>query len=419
MKSTLATLTTVALSTSTALAQHVFMPLNFRYGYNHKVSTDLYSPSTNTTIEVVVDTGSENFLLFGPNSIDNWGLRCLACQGPCNVSVPVGSYYDDLNSATAGPRQNFSASYVFGGADKIYTGDYAVNDTFAFTNAAGLKETVDDVKVALMQFLVQRVEDPTCANPPAYDLGILGIAPYYSDDSRNTSGPSFRQHLLERKAISAPVQSMWFDKAPAAFDGTFTGGSLFGGIDTSKYTGDLVKVINRASSGQVGYYVAPPVVSVNGVSFSSNETDATAYCQLDSGTHDDTLSLAPNTEAAFFAATNITNSPSGYIAYNGTCDSIPADLTIDLTFPGATAGKSVTVKVPVKSYARILLTSNPEFCYLSISTNEYASCMLGAPFSTAAFFAADDERSEVALAQGGVTVKGDGVKEGSVVVRIP
>ncbi|KAF2788036.1 hypothetical protein K505DRAFT_329241 [Melanomma pulvis-pyrius CBS 109.77] len=215
---------------------------------------------------------------------------------------------------------------------------------------------------------------------------------------------------------------MWFDAPPAASNGTFTGMALFGGIDTSKYSGDLVKVVNRAQSGQVGYYIAQPRVSVGGISLSDNTTDATAACQLDSGTHDDEISIGSGKEQAFFNATGITLSPSGYVAWPGTCDSIPANRTIDLTFPGVTPSESVTVKVPIRSYARLQFTgsgADAGFCTLSLSTNEYGGCMLGAPFSTAAFFAADDERGEVALAQGGVSMAKGGVDQGAVVSRIP
>lgn len=414
------TLAMVAASTAVAAqtVPTVHIPLNFYSGPNHKVSTNIRTPGSNSTIEVVFDTGSENFFMFGPDSVDNWGSSFIGSRGPCNVSVPAGSYYDYPASATASAPVDHPATYVYGGADKIYLGVSTVNDTFDFTSqAASRSETVADVRVEIVNLLTQRINDPTCLSAPLYDFGIMGISPYYN---QSTVGPHIRQDLLERGAIGAAVQSMWFDAPPADVMGTYTGSGLFGGIDTSKYTGELVKVANTAQPGAIGYYVATPSVSVGGVPLSGNGSSVIdPSCQLDSGTHDDTLPVPSAMEAAFYAATGIVYSPSGYLSYNGSCASIPADKTIDLTFPGATAGEQAVVKIPLRAYARIAFSAADTaagYCSLSLSTN---GCFLGAPFSTAAFFAADDENAEVALAQGGVSAVGSGVDEASVVQRIP
>lgn len=260
----------------------VYIPLNLYFGGNHKVSTNIYNPSTNATIEVVYDQGSENFFLFGPGATDNWGSSGLGVKGPCNSSVPVGSYLDYPNSATASAPVNHSVTLVYGGADKIYSGAVTVNDTFAFSSDAAQSDTVGDVRVEIMDSLIQRINDPACTTSPPYDLGILGTSPYYNNASeRVTAGPHVRQDLLERGVINAPVQSMWFDEAPEDPYGTYTGGGLFGGIDTSKYTGDLVKVKTLQPAGTAGYFTAVPTVTINGVTFSQYDGDS---CQLDSGT---------------------------------------------------------------------------------------------------------------------------------------
>ncbi|KAI0132822.1 hypothetical protein BJ170DRAFT_263177 [Xylariales sp. AK1849] len=179
----------------------VLIPLNLYFGANHKVSTNLYIPSANQTIEVVYDQGSENFFVFGPGAVDNWGSSAIGDHGPCNVSVPPGSYFDYPDSPTASPPVNHSLTLVFGGADKIYDGQVTVNDTFGFSNEAGLQtEAVDDARVQIMDFLSQRINDPTCSNGgQTYDLSILGISPFYNNASgRITAGPHVRQDLRKQ-----------------------------------------------------------------------------------------------------------------------------------------------------------------------------------------------------------------------------
>lgn len=394
----------------------VHLPLNLYFGDNHKVSTNITVPSSNKTIEVVYDSGSENFFLFGPGAVDHWGSSGLGVQGPCNASVPAGSYFNYIDSPTATSPVNHSALYVYGGADKIYNGAVTVNDTLGFSNDAAQTETVGDVRVQLMDSLIQRINDPTCQGSPSYDLGILGISPYYNNaSSRITAGPHFRQDLLERGIINAPVQSMWFDEAPEDVYGVYTGGGLFGGIDTSKYTGDLVKVKAVQPQGYVGYFTEMPVVSINGVTFT--QPSSYEWCQLDSGTHDDTIPISYTEDEQFYNASGIVLSPKGYVSWPGECQSIPANATIDFIFPGAEDGQSVTIPVPIRSYVRVDYSAlEPGYCILSVSTS---GCLLGAPFATASFFAADDEAGEIALAAGGVSKPGAGVDEASVIARIP
>ncbi|POS71477.1 hypothetical protein DHEL01_v210129 [Diaporthe helianthi] len=414
----------VMMSVGTAVAQTVptvHVPLNLRFGPNHKTSTDVFVPSLNTTLEVVYDQGSENFFVFGPDSIANWGRTCLSCQGPCNASVPAGDYLDYQHSSTASEPVPFSSFYAYGGLDKIYTGKLAVNETFAFTNDAGQSTKSTDTKVAIVNYLQQRLgTDGTCTPVPTYDLGILGVSPYYhSNDAtgRNTTGPSFRQDLLDRGLIDAPVQSLWFDEPPSDVRGTYTGGGLQGGIDTSKFKGPLVKVPNTWEQGRVGYYVPAPRLSSSGVPIATGSASGDAVnCLVDSGTHNDDLPVLD--EEAFLNATGIRRSPAGHIAWPGSCDSIPADKTIDFTFDGVNDGQSVTVKVPIRAYVRLNLADDEAAGYCNLAL-EPSGCILGSPFATAAFFAADDERGEIAFAQGGVSKAGTAVDEASVVARIP
>ncbi|KAH8589397.1 aspartic peptidase domain-containing protein [Bisporella sp. PMI_857] len=403
-------------SIAVAVADPVYFPLNYRYGGGSKVSTDIVLPWSNSTIEVVFDQGSENFWVFGPDAVMNWGKTCLFCQGQCNTTVTP--YYDPSLSATAS-TEPFSFFNGYGAYTKIVQGDTSANDTLTFSSTSGQKSNVP-VRVALVDYMQQRLSDGgQCIAAENYDRGILGTAPFQRSSTWNTTGPHVRQDLLESGVISAAVQSMWFDTAPSLINGTFTGGATFGGIDLSKYTGELVKLPlftndNTQGGASVGYYVAPPTVTVNGTVLDGSEL-TTRTCLIDSGTQIDDLPISTASLNDFLAAAGLVYSPVGRIAFPGACDDIPRDRTIDLEFAGLEEGKKVSIKIPLRNYAR---ADGMEvgFCTLNI---DVGGCLFGAPFATAAFFAADDEAGEVALAQGGVSEIGSGVDYDNVVVRIP
>ena len=327
-------------------------------GFHDKITTNLSLPWSDTTIELVFDQGSENFWVFGPNSTANWGCTGLLCPGPCNASVET--FYDWPRSPTAAkPPQPFKSFYAYGSYTKYLTGSIAVNDTFTFvSSASGLSSTVPGVRVAVEDYIGQRRRtnaDGTCGSGGGYDLGILGTAPFYRTPEWNTSGPHVRQELLERGAIRAPVQSMWFDEPPAAWDGAFTGNAVFGGIDTSKFSGPLVKVPVLKYDGlgaSVGYFVAQPNITVGGGSPLPRGDLITGVCHLDSGTTVDDL---PVVAEDFMAAMGLVRDSQGTMVWPGPCASIPLNKTFELTFPAlpGQAHASVTISVPLRHYAPI------------------------------------------------------------------
>lgn len=396
----------------------VHFPLNYKYGGDNKIATAVSVPWANTTIDVVYDQGSENFWLMAPNAVVNWGCNSLACQGPCNATETATYDYTQSSSATT---QAFDSAYMYGTFDKIMSGNIAVNDTITFVNVAGVESTVLGVEVALESYLQNRIgqTNNSCAGAtPAHDVGIMGVSPWQQGTYRNTSGPHVRKNLLDRGQIGANVHSIWMDQAPADAEATYTGGGLMGGIDTSKYTGPLVKVPYltpelQAQQNTVGYYVSVPQISVGGTTF-SRDTDSTS-CLLDSGTHIDDLPIPYDQEDLFYKLTGISSDPVGHLAWPGSCDSVPSNVTIDFAWTGVNANETAIVKVPLRNYARGNISPDG-WCSLNLSPG---GCLLSAPFSTAAFFAADDERNEVALAQGGVSARGSSPDPASIVERIP
>ncbi|KAI1757576.1 acid protease [Xylaria castorea] len=393
----------------------VYFPLNFRYGSDQKITTDLFIPGSNKTMPVCFDQGSESFWVLEQGAVYNWGSEMLATLGQCNISATPVYEYSASPDATVAPFNYFNA---YGGFSKFVLGNATVNDTMTFTSVAGQRSTIPSIRSALVNLISVRLPDQSGQCKPAddltYDVGILGTAPYQNSSDHETQGPHLRQQLLEQGTIKAPVQSMWMDKRPEGIEDTYTGGAIFGGIDLSKFTGPLVKVRSfKNQDGSVGYYVAPPALSFQGKKI---KTDAnTGSCFIDSGTRNDALPIAYDDQEAFYKTTGLVESPMGETSWPGACETVPTNVTFDMRFPGKKNGTFVDIKVPLKNYVR--WDSGEEgLCRLNIYLG---SCTLAAPFSTAAFFAADDERGEVAFAQGGISERGSEPTKELIVLRIP
>ncbi|PYI08301.1 acid protease [Aspergillus sclerotiicarbonarius CBS 121057] len=407
---------TAGLANAAASLPIAYFPLNYYNGPEHKISTNLVIDKT--TIEIVYDLGSDTFWTFGPNSTENWGCTSLFCPGPCNASVTDFYNWPESSTASKPDPAEFFASY--GAFTKFVSGDMTINDTFAFTSVAGQSSSIPNVEIAVVDYMQQRLGDDGTCDSGSYDHGILGVAPYQHSASWNTSGPNVRHDLLQQGTIAAPVHCMWFDQAPTDVHGTYTGGAIMGGLDLSKFSGDLVEVPSEPAdpsqpeTASVGYYVPPPTISVNGTVVSDVAAALGSPCQIDSGTSMDSLPISNQT--AFQLVTGTVTTPDGTLVWPGSCTSIPADLYLDMEFQGKNSSQSVTVQVPLRNYARDGYTVGSEYCALSFTLG---GCMLASPFSTAAFFAADDDKGTIALAQGGVSKRGSGVDYSQVVQSIP
>lgn len=302
---------------------------------------------------------------------------------------------------------NKTSEYAYAGNAKIVSGQLYANDTLTSIGGSG---PIPNVQVAMESFgLFRQLDDGSCQGI-TYDKGILGLSPYITANvSGETQGPSFRQDLFDAGAIASKTMVQWFNRATTDFS-RMTGGTLFGAIDPSKYTGPLVRVPNVATSGEVGVYVPRPLITFNSKTYNTTDTES---CLLDTGTHADTLPFPYGTDesATFYNASgNQLFDSDGVVAYNGTCDSIPKNLTIGYTFAGVNSNESVTINVPLRNYARGATASNQtaedKICVLNL---EMDGCIFAAPFSTAAFIAMDDGDNSVAFAQGGISEEGSGI----------
>lgn len=375
------------------------LPLSYKYGGYPKVSTDIvWGTPGQEPIETVVDLGSADFWVYGPNGTINSGSPYLGGTGDCTENVTP--FFNWPKSSTATGFTEDMKGYAYGGNGKLITAPAHVNDTISFTNTK--YPSLLNQQVQLANFTRVRSRATTCAGSP-YERSILGI----SENTGTNTGPSFRGDLLSTGRIESPTLALWFDAPPAAITDAFVGTALFGALpDASKYSGPLVKVAQHPPEPPyVGYYVATPRFSFGGQAIPVNTT-ATPQCLIDSGFGTENLPLAT---PDFLHATGLVES-NGYPAYPGPCESIPRNQTLDYTFTGV-GGEEVTVKVPLRSYARGISDyyNQTNVCGLSFTLESTASCALGAPFFTAAFLAFNDDTKEMAVAQGGVS---SGAEEG-------
>ncbi|KAJ8120677.1 hypothetical protein O1611_g10306 [Lasiodiplodia mahajangana] len=129
----------------------VYFPLNFRYGSDQKITTDLVIPGSDKTMPVCFDQGSDTYWVLEPGAVFNWGSEQLGVPGACNITAtPVYEYLSSLDATDPVPFQYFNA---YGGLSKIVLGNATLEDTMTFTSVAGQRSTLSGVRTALANFI--------------------------------------------------------------------------------------------------------------------------------------------------------------------------------------------------------------------------------------------------------------------------
>ncbi|CZR56894.1 uncharacterized protein PAC_06783 [Phialocephala subalpina] len=224
--------------------------------------------------------------------------------------------------------------------------------------------------------------------------GILGVSYPIIEGRQTFSGepeyPNFPVLLVQQGYIASRAFSLWTN------DDQSTGGTLlFGGIDTSKFSGELV-TIDLVASGFDGF---PGVVdftlalnSVTGTDSSGNPvafTDGTTPINvlMDSGTTITMLPQALVTEIwNFVGATPYSNDPtSAYIP----CSAGSNTETINLAFNG------ITINVPLSQLV-IFPDSTNTLCSFGIEAS--TSYIIGDTVLTAMYAVYDLDNNQLSLA---------------------
>lgn len=354
----------------------------------------------------VMDTGSLPFWVTDVGGVINDGNPNIGVQGQCNYSVPDGYNYKASSTSSDYLPLNQTGAYSYGGNHHFVLTEAWVNDTISF-GSTGAPE-IPNAQVALSNISIYNENDPGCtASAADFDQSIMGLGPFGKGIPYLQSPPSFRTNLRYQNQIEHQILSMWSQAPPESLEDRLEGVALFGQpLPEGSYIGKKLYLPYDppGQNNYIGYYIQAPNVSVSTPDGTAHPLNITSpgvqQCLVDSGTVGDSLFVS-STDFGKVPSLFIFDNGTYYVpSYNGTCDSMPSSLTLDYTF-NATATESVTVKVPLKNYARSGFQYAENTCGLNIEF-DFSQCVLSAQFFTGAALEFDDDQGRVGVAQGAV-----------------
>ncbi|KKA28040.1 hypothetical protein TD95_001556 [Thielaviopsis punctulata] len=310
------------------------------------------------SIYVQIDTGS--FELWVNPTCDNLS------SGDKIFCEAVGHYDVNSSSTVTGPDGSKSLVYGIGAANVTY-----YKDSISIGSSATMRQ---------VQFGVANSTEDQFA-------GILGLGYGYG------ATISYK-NFIDELASQNVTQTRTFSIGLGAKDKT-DGVLVFGGVDTAKFTGPLVKlpIIPAAKSpdGVPRYWVQMENITLTPPSGQTsamyNGSDIPAF--LDSGA---TLTLLPpklaDAIAADFGATDGVSS-NGF--YSVDCAVAKANGTVDFGFNG------ITVHVPYAEMVRTLATSPPS-CWLGFVPSTQFT-LLGDTFLRSVYAVIDIDNDNAYLAE--------------------
>lgn len=246
--------------------------------------------SSDKPLYMLCDTGAGTTWVMGSN-----------CNSDaCKMHTTWGPS-DSTTSKAIGDE--FSLNYGTGAVNGSLTEDSMTIASVKVTMAFGVANTTSDDFKSF-----------------AFD-GILGLS------MNNGSSDNFMGSVKEDKLLQSNVFSVALDRAE---DGPNTGQITFGGIDSSKFTGDITYTPVNASAN--GDWAIP----MDGIGYDSNKANVTGrLAYIDTGT---TYAFGPPDDvAALHKIIPGANSTDG-VTYTAPCDS---DKSITVTFSGAEHNISV------------------------------------------------------------------------------
>jgi hypothetical protein len=356
---------------------------------------DVISPLTNADyfyyINITIGTPPQSIALdIDTGSSDTWVISS-ADSSDCAffAGCYLGIYNPNASSTyTLLESKNFSTSY--GDGTKIL-GDW-ITDDIGFGDGVLVK--------------AQRLGN---ADFTGFDtVGIMGTGFDGNEAGAVFNGlptyPNIIDELQSQGFINTKAYSLWLDDRDSS-----AGSILFGGIDRSKYTGDLIALPIQPDleSGElISFTVAlTSINSTGGYVYDGNEfiyAGAAIPVLLDSGT---TLTFLPddiaNTIFAFFNVNNET-SPG-----NVPCSLNASDESLSFSFGGPSGP---TVHVPISELVLDPITyengtsskiDGEPICFFGISTNFFGSIpsILGDTFLRSAYVVYDLDNLLIGIAQ--------------------
>ncbi|KAK9323360.1 aspartic peptidase domain-containing protein [Lipomyces orientalis] len=343
------------------------------YDYLYYANVSVGNPGQ--ALRLQIDTGSSDiWVQSGENAV------CQESDDPC---ADTGIFEPEDSSTFSEKSNNFYIAY----GDGSYARGVYASETFDIGGAA-----VENLTIAVA----------TDAN--ATD-GIMGIGYPSNEAIVSVYGSAYQYKnlpdlLVEQGFIQSRAYSLWLNDLEAS-----TGSILFGGVDRTKYSGNLVELpldLYNGESEPTEFFVTLEGVGYTDTDGSEHEmvSNLGEPVLLDSGT---SFSYVPI--GVLRAITNAISasysSELGYYVQSCTVTSVNA--SIDYYFDG------VTIKVPLNeilypaittSGRQLTFTNGQPVCLLTVTTSDdIGVSILGDTFLRSAYVVYDLDNHVIALAQ--------------------
>ncbi|KAF7956072.1 hypothetical protein EAE96_004993 [Botrytis aclada] len=407
-------LITLALAQVRIPVTRKFVPshpaLNRRLSSRDSVSARLINNITQSSYMISVKVGTppqDIDLVLDTGSSDTWMIASSAptCTGIGLDDSDETDCNTPYNSDTSSSIEMNVTTYEF---NIRYLDQTSANGSYITDNVL----FGDDVVKSLQMGLAYNTD---------IQSGILGIG-YSANVGTDKYYPGIMDQMLSQNLISTKAYSLYLDSYTSP-----TGSILFGAIDTSKFTGDLVKldtVPGRNSDGSLNYQSLDIELAGVGVTDQGNTTNlrnSRETLTMDSGSS--LSSLPPALASAvytYFDAYDDTNS-SGIVFIPCSLNSSTSP-TINFLFSSySSSSVTVTIKVPLSELvyplaqmgyvpdpdqAPVDLPFSGEACAFGIGSANDGYYIFGDNFLRSAYVVFDLQNNQVGLAQANINSGG-------------
>ncbi|MCJ1478973.1 hypothetical protein MMC13_007657 [Lambiella insularis] len=227
---------------------------NTQNAFIYVANVSVGTPPQNVSMQI--DTGSSDFWINTPNSV-----ICTSTQQGC----PMGTYSANQSSSAQYLSSDFVVDYVI---DGMATGDFITD------NVVVSGTTIKSMKMGLGY-------NSSCL------ANLWGVSYPASEGIVSTNASSQYNNsvlqMVSQGLIQSPTYSLWLNDVAAS-----AGTILFGGIDTSKYQGQLqvLPVVPDPLNGKTDALLVnlTSVTLSDGTQLSTNMTEFPSPVLLDTGT---------------------------------------------------------------------------------------------------------------------------------------
>jgi len=349
-------------------------------------SVDLSIGTPSQDVTVLLDTGSSDLWVTGYNNP--------YCISTSKITSPLNESESKSSSGTIDCAKygtfNKGESSTFHDNETSFSITYG-DQSFARGSWGQDVLSLDGVDISGLSFAVA---DNTDSN-----VGVLGIGFEALETTTGTSGsvadshtyPNLSVVLKSSGTIDTVAYSLYLDDASA-----MEGSVLFGGIDSSKYTGTLytVPIINiyEGFSKPIALDITLQGLGVSSSNGKETITTSSIPVLLDSGT---TLTYFPTSYVSLVADTIGASYVSSGL-YGMTCPSDDDDRQLVFDFGG------FHIEAPLSSFL-ITSSSGSNVCFLGMVAQDSLPAILGDLFLTHAYVVYDLDNYEISMAQASYT----------------